>query len=193
MPRLTDRSAEAEQARRHPTAERQRAAAVSDQVTVRPVQDPDQAWVITTLESVWGSAFVARRGELLDASSFGGFVADERGQRLGLAIVVPRGPEYEVLSLSTTTPGRGVGRALLERCFADAEARGCRRVWLTTTNDNLAAFAFYQRLGMDLCALHRNAVEDARRLKPSIPSHGTEGIPIKHELEFERLLPRRPL
>jgi ribosomal protein S18 acetylase RimI-like enzyme len=156
---------------------------------VRQVLDTDRAWVIATLESVWGSVFVARRGQLVDASSFGGFVAARLTQLLGLAIVVPRAAEYEVLSVSTTTPGRGVGRALLERCFADAEARGCRRVWLTTTNDNLAAFAFYQRLGMDLCALHRNAVEDARRLKPSIPTHGTDGIPIRHELEFEWLLP----
>jgi len=36
-----------------------------------------------------------------------------------------------------------VGRALLEHCFVDADARGCSRMWLTTTNDNLAAFAFY--------------------------------------------------
>jgi ribosomal protein S18 acetylase RimI-like enzyme len=159
------------------------------EITVRPVQDEDRPWITTTLESMWGSVFVARRGELVDASSFEGFIAERLGQRLGLVIVVPRDTEYEVLSLSTTKRGRGVGRALLERCFADAGARGCRRIWLTTTNDNLAAFAFYQHLGMDLCALHRNAIEDARRLKPSIPTHGTDGIPIKHELEFERLLP----
>lgn len=76
----------------------------------------------------------------------------------------------------------------MQRCFDDAQARRCRRVWLTTTNDNLAAIAFYQQVGMDLCALHRDAVATARRLKPSIPSHAENGIPIRHELEFERIL-----
>jgi ribosomal protein S18 acetylase RimI-like enzyme len=161
---------------------------VSDGFLVRKIGDTDRPWVSATLESAWGSVFVARRGELLDASSFGGFIAEGHDERLGLAIVVPRDSEYEVLSLSTTARGRGVGRALLEYCFADADARGCRRVWLTTTNDNVAAIAFYQRVGMDMCALYRNAVDAARKLKPSIPTYGTDGIPMRHELEFERVL-----
>jgi ribosomal protein S18 acetylase RimI-like enzyme len=163
---------------------------VNGEIVVRPVGDRDRAWAREALESVWGSVLVARRGELLDASSFPGFVAERLAQRAGLAVVVPRGSEYEVLSLWTSVRRRGVGRALLEHCFADADARGCSRVWLTTTNDNLAAFAFYQHLGMDLCALHRNAVDAARRLKPSIPTRGTDGIPIRHELEFERVVAR---
>ncbi len=43
----------------------------------------------------------------------------------------------------------------MECCFAEARATGCRRVWLVTTNNNIAAIAFYQRVGMDLRALHR--------------------------------------
>jgi ribosomal protein S18 acetylase RimI-like enzyme len=152
------------------------------------VRDTDQWWVNDTLRSLWGSVLVARHGELLDASVYPGFVAERQGQQLGLAVVLPRGAEYEVLSLSTTLPGRGVGRGLMQRCFDDAQARRCRRVWLTTTNDNLAAIAFYQQVGMNLCALHRDAVATARRLKPSIPCHAENGIPIRHALEFERIL-----
>jgi GNAT superfamily N-acetyltransferase len=62
--------------------------------------------------------------------------SERLAQQVGLAVVVPRGSEYEVLSLWTSVRRRGVGRALLEHSFADA--RGCSRVWLTTTNDNLA-------------------------------------------------------
>jgi len=69
-----------------------------------------------------------------------------------------------------------------------ARAAGCRRLWLITTNDNLRALGFYQRLGLDLCALHRDAVAVARRLKPGIPLTGRAGIPIRHELEFELLV-----
>jgi RimJ/RimL family protein N-acetyltransferase len=67
---------------------------------------------------------------------------------------------------------------------------GVGRVWLITTNDNTAALRFYQRLGFDLVALHRDAVDAARSIKPSIPLVGNDGIPIRHELELELRLTR---
>jgi len=120
-----------------------------------------------------------------------GLVAEVDGTRVGLAVVAVRGEECEVVSLSTSREGAGVGRALLQACVEDARSRGCRRVWLTTTNNNVRAFAFYQRFGMDLCAFHRHGVDASRRVKPSIPSHDPSGIPIVHELEFELVIRRR--
>ena len=39
---------------------------------------------------------------------------------------------------------------------------------------------------MDLVAFRRGAVDDTRRrLKPSIPERGADGVPIAHELELE--------
>lgn len=98
------------------------------------------------------------------------------------------GTAYEVVAIGTTEPRRGIGRALMGRCVAEARARGCRRVWLVTTNNNLAAIGFYQRLGMDLCALHRHAVHVSRKLKPTIPVRDATRVRIDHELEFELLL-----
>jgi GNAT superfamily N-acetyltransferase len=66
-----------------------------------------------------------------------------------------------------------------------ARAAGCRRLWLITTNDNLPALRFYQKRGFVLVRLHRGAVAGSRRLKPEIPLTGSEGIPIRDELELE--------
>jgi|GEM_PF-5166799 len=49
-------------------------------------------------------------------------------------------------------------------------------------------FSFYQKRGFDLKEIHRNAVEAARKIKPSIPLFSEDGVPIKHEIEFEKLL-----
>ena len=137
---------------------------------------------------VWGSVMVARKGELLDATTFPGFVAISDGDRVGLALFCVRGEEFEVLSVWAAISGVGVGRALMQRCFDDARVRGCRRVWLTTTNNNVRAISFYQRLGMNMCAFHRDGVAAARSLKPSIPLRDEFGVGIDHELEFELLL-----
>lgn len=55
---------------------------------------------------------------------------------------------------------------------------------MTTTNDNLHALRFYQKRGFDLFALHRFAVDRARKQKPQIPLFGNDNIPIRHEIEL---------
>ncbi len=35
--------------------------------------------------------------------------------------------------------------------------------------------------------MHRDAITEARKLKPEIPLLGYDDIPIRHELEFELL------
>ena len=135
---------------------------------------------------------VARLGELVDPTRLPGFVACSDGHRVGLLSYAIRGQECEVVTIRSLLEGHGVGRALLDAVRDAAIDAGCRRLWLITTNNNLRALEVYQRWGMDIVALHRHAVSDARsRLKPSIPARDAKGIPIAHELELElRLEPR---
>ena len=94
----------------------------------------------------------------------------------------------EIVSIDSTHPGRGVGTALIEAVKKEARRQGCRRLWLITTNDNLNALRFYQKRGFALVAVHRNAIEISRRLKPEIPLTGHDGIPLRDEIELETLL-----
>jgi ribosomal protein S18 acetylase RimI-like enzyme len=160
------------------------------EIVVRARAPADDAWVVSSLEREWGSVLAARRGELVDASALPGYVAEVDGQPVGLATIAVRGAEAEVVSIATSLPRRGVGRALLVRCVEHARSVGCRRLWLTTTNNNIAAIAFYQQVGLDLCAFHRGAVARSRVLKPVIPLRDAAGLPIDHELEFEIRLDR---
>ncbi|WP_019535339.1 GNAT family N-acetyltransferase [Paenibacillus ginsengihumi] len=101
------------------------------------------------------------------------------------------GDECEIVSLESRVENRGIGTRLIESVKERAEAAGCRKIWLITSNDNIRAIRFYQKRGFDLVAVHRDAITEARKRKPSIPLFGCEGIPIRHELEFElRLVPR---
>jgi DNA-3-methyladenine glycosylase I len=117
-----------------------------------------------------------------------GFVAEQSGQRVGLVTYQVSGDASEIVTLDSSRPGIGVGTALIEAVKEAARAAGCRRLWLVTTNDNLEALRFYQQRGFVLVAVHRNAVEAARRLKPEIPRVGAHGIPLRDEIELELLL-----
>jgi GNAT superfamily N-acetyltransferase len=104
---------------------------------------------------------------------------------VGLATFRLEGDECELVSLDALAQWRGIGSALLAAVAEEATARGSRRLWLITTNDNIDAIRFYLRRGLRLVAVHLAAIDEARKLKPSIPLVGENGIPIHDELEFE--------
>ena len=154
---------------------------------VRPLRDDERPWLAATLGELWGGTVVSR-GVVREPATLPALVCLESGEPAGLATYEVRGEECELVTIDAFTPSRGVGTALLAAVTRIARERGCRRLWLITTNDNLRALRFYQRRGMVLAALHRDALAESRRLKPSIPETGEDGIPLRDELELELLL-----
>ena len=104
---------------------------------------------------------------------------------MGLVTFAPRADGIEVVTLQAVTEGRGIGRSLMDRVHTHAIEMDAPRVWLITTNDNIRAFTFYQRWGMDLVRVVHDGVSVSRRLKPSIPELGSNGIARRHEMVFE--------
>lgn len=157
-------------------------------VRVRPLAPEDRSWTARALERVWGSTTVARKGQLVDARALDGFVALTGDEPVGLVTYAMRGDEFEIVTIHAEREGLGIGRALLKAARRRAQELGAKRMWLITTNNNIRAFGFYQRWGMDLVALHVDGVTRSRELKPAIPAVDPAGIPIRHELEFELTL-----
>ena len=149
--------------------------------TIEPFGPADHAWAAALLTKDFGEPAVVARGVLRDPLTLPGFVARIDGAPVGLVTYQVEEDECELVTIN----GPGVGAALLYAAVGQARLLGCRRIWLVTTNDNVRALRFYQRHGWDLVALHRDAVTHGRRLKPSIPELGMDGIPIRHELELE--------
>ena len=57
-----------------------------------------------------------------------------------------------------------------------------------TTNNNVSAMGFYEKLGWRRTAVYRGAVDEARAMKPEIPMTDTEGVSIIDEIEYELLV-----
>lgn len=154
-------------------------------IVVREPSDGERGWIEAFLTRSWGSTTVVSRGQAHDASALPALLAVQGEEIVGLATFRLADRECELVTLDSLAEGQGIGSGLLAGVAQEAGRRGCGRLWLITTNDNLNAIRFYQRRGMRLAALHRGAVDDARRIKPSIPLIGEHGIPIHDELEFE--------
>lgn len=155
---------------------------------LRALTEADRPWLSQFWREQWGDEIMVAHGEVFRVADLPGYVAEQGDQTVGLVTYQMRGREVEVLSLDSLLPGQGIGRALLGAVVHAARSAGCQRLTLITTNDNLAALRFYQRLGLRLCALRPGAVEQSRKIKPSIPLVGNDGIPIRDELELELAL-----
>jgi DNA-3-methyladenine glycosylase I len=158
-----------------------------DRFVVAPVQDSDRPWVVAFLNEHWGGTQIISRERVHQADGLAAFVAVRDGQPVGLVTYHVEGTSCEIVSIDSLVEGIGIGAALIEAVKAAVAGR-CSRLWLITTNDNLPALRFYQKRGFCLVAVHPGAMDAARRLKPSIPLVGRDGIPLRDEIELEMAL-----
>lgn len=157
-------------------------------ITIRPITEQDRAWVLDIFVKHWGRDIMVNRGITHYAAHLPGFVAERNGERVGLVTYDVRDGKCEIVSLNSLRQGQGIGGMLIDAMKDLARQRQCKRLWLTTTNDNLNALRFYQKRGFALVAVHHDAITEARQLKPEIPLIGYDGIPVRDELELEMIV-----
>lgn len=161
---------------------------IATELAVRPLTQGERRQLRQFLTREWGSAQIVSRGQVHDAAQAEALGAFRRRRMLGLVTYVTAGGECEVLTLNALEQRRGIGGALLKAVAVEAKAAGCWRLWLITSNDNRGAIAFYESQGLRLVAVHSGALDESRRLKPSIPEFTPDGTRISDEFEFELLL-----
>jgi ribosomal protein S18 acetylase RimI-like enzyme len=152
---------------------------------MRPLADADREWVERLIVERWGEPIVVGRGRVWTPVELPGFAAFEDDRCVGLLTYEIEGDALEIVTIDALVEGQGIGTALLRAAEEVARAQGCRRLRLVTTNNNLRALLFYQRAGFRLVALVPGAVEESRKLKPSIPELDAAGLPIRDELHLE--------
>jgi ribosomal protein S18 acetylase RimI-like enzyme len=155
---------------------------------IRPLNKGDRDWTVRFLEEHWHSTKIVTRGRIHYADELPGFIAVQEDEPVGLVTYRVDGDDCEIVTMNSLVGGVGIGSALLDAVKDIAASAKCKRLWLITTNDNMAALRFYQKWGFSLVAVHRDALEQLRRLKPEIPLVGIDGIPLRDEIELELLL-----
>jgi len=171
--------------------------------TIRPLERADREWVAHFLDERWGTTQIVSRGKAVYGHLLPGFIAErtpaeaQEGaaegeavapENVGLITVHIGDKECEITTLDSLDESIGVGSALVEAVENWAQEAGIPRLWLVTTNDNLDALKFWQKRGYELVSVHRNAIADARRIKPQIPITGLNGITIRDEIELEKII-----
>ncbi len=153
---------------------------------IRPAREEDRDWILELLRDRWEDETVVAHGTVYRPLELDGLVAMQGDEVAGLATYVIEKGSCEIVTIDALVEGRGVGSSLVEAVYERAHRAGCSRLWLITTNDNERAQAFYDKRGFRVAAVREGAVNESRKLKPSIPIVGRGGIAITDEIEFER-------
>jgi len=136
----------------------------------------------------WGDEFVIAHGVIYRPDTLDGFVTLDGDEWVGEVTYTLTGDDCEIVSIDSLREGQGIGTQLLKQAVEQARKKDCKRIFLITTNDNLNALGFYQKRGFELVAIHRRAVNESRKIKPSIPFVGMNNIPLRDEIELELVL-----
>jgi GNAT superfamily N-acetyltransferase len=153
--------------------------------SIRPIEPGDYTAISSIVEKTWHTTSIITRGKLYHISSLEGFLAEDASGIIGVLLYRIADSECEIILLESLKENMGVGTGLLKEVIAHAKKEGCKRIWLITTNDNTSAMHFYQRRGFIFAAIHINAMQISRQMKPQIPLTGIDGIPLRDEIEME--------
>ncbi|WP_303985545.1 GNAT family N-acetyltransferase [Niallia circulans] len=152
-------------------------------MNITAITETNREKVKLFFQSHWGSPEMVLSTGIYDCSALDGFIAwNKEGEMIGLITYILRDTECEIISLDSIEEGRGVGTKLLHTVEQTAKQAPCDQVKIITTNDNLLALKFYQKRGYCLAELLKDAVKEARKIKPEIPFLGNDGIPIRDEV-----------
>lgn len=154
-------------------------------IKIRKINSSDLEWIRNLFINNWGSDFIVSRGKIQKPENLEGIIAEENGEKVGLATVDIDNNEMELVTIDSLKPGKGIGTALVGEIVSLAKEKKVKRLWLITTNDNLNALKFYQQNSFRLVRIYQDAIAESRKLKPQIPEKGENGIPIRDEIELE--------
>ena len=157
-------------------------------VTIRSISPADINWISDFYKNRWNSTRVVSKGVLHEVPNLPGLIALKSGLRVGLLTSHIKDREFEIVTLDSLDTYIGIGSRLITTAVEAALNSSCKRIWLITTNDNLPALRFFQKRGFQIAAVHRNALEVSRKLKPEIPQVGLYEIPLRDEIELEIVL-----
>jgi GNAT superfamily N-acetyltransferase len=152
---------------------------------IRSVDDGLREKIQPLIDKAWGAPFLAINGKLWGSRTMPGFAAVSGDEILGYLLYELHDGVCEIMVLESIAQNIGIATALIEEVKQFAKSKGVSRIIVQTSNDNSHAFRFYHRRGFTIREIRLGAMDAARKLKPSIPLIGEDGIPLRDEIEFE--------
>ena len=157
-------------------------------IRIRKINKKDKKWIAKFIRENWGSEKIVAHRKIFYPHDLPGFVAYTGKKVSGLITYDIKNNNLEIVTMNAVVRGKGIGTVLLKAIERTAHRLKCKKIRLITTNDNIDALGFYQKRGFVIAKIHKNALEFSRKIKPEIPLVGNYNIPLRDEIELEKIL-----
>ncbi|HEX9092518.1 MAG TPA: GNAT family N-acetyltransferase [Coriobacteriia bacterium] len=166
------------------TCERHRPHEEPPVFAVRDATAADRHAIELICDRVWGETELDSFGATFDVLEGTNLIAEADGALAGLVSLALHQGEQAIVMLSVYPEfqGAGIGTALVREAIARTAATGLQVIKVATTNDDIPAFYFYQRMGFVIYEIDRGTVVDHHGAVLS----GFAGIPIRDEIRLHR-------
>ena len=156
---------------------------MEEQLEAADVEFIDEQW-----RRLWGLPVVSLERQYQPTDVEGLVCRDDGGAPQGLVTWHVDGDRAEIVTVDAFEQGRHVGSRLLNGAEEELRRQGAKWATIMTTNDNLRALAFYVRHGYRIVAVHLDAMERVRQIKPAVPETGQDGLPLRDVIELAKEL-----
>jgi ribosomal protein S18 acetylase RimI-like enzyme len=152
------------------------------------IKKSDRNQVSKILKEHWSSTRMVSRGILLQIDQHPGFLAEKEGKIIGLINYKIGAGECEITHLLSLEERQGIGSALIQRVENIARDKECKKVVISTTNNNEHALEFYKKHGYFVADVNENIMDEYRKIKPEIPETDENNVMIRDEYILEKIL-----
>lgn len=132
----------------------------------------------------WYGSIMIIKGERVDITTEDGYCIIDKNSVVAVVTYRLKNNICEITLLYTVKQRCGIGKKLVHEVTKTVRNKGGDTVMVVTTNDNIEAIAFYQKMGFDIVNIYRNSMDYVRKMRPTVPIMGENNIPLRHEIEF---------
>ena len=148
------------------------------------ITDDNRKIVAQFIIDNWYDSIMVIKGERVDVTTEDGYCIINENSVEAVVTYRLKNNICEITLLHTVKQRCGIGKMLMHEVIETAKSEGADTVTVVTTNDNIGAIAFYQKIGFDIVNIYRNSMDYVRKIKPTVPIMGENGSPLRHEIEF---------
>lgn len=155
-------------------------------IVLRRAYDQEREEVLEICRYFWDETEFHCFGQAFDVSQCVNLLALVEGEIVGL-LSYKKQDDFQMIVLLNVYPefqGQGIGRMLVKEAVEQGRKQGCSAVKVATSNDDLPALCFYQKVGFRLNELQPGVVAEHHGAE----LNGFAGIPVRDELRLERAL-----
>jgi ribosomal protein S18 acetylase RimI-like enzyme len=155
-------------------------------IEIRAAREDDAGWIVGAARDVLGSEYQVHSQRQFVITDVDVLIAERSAEPIGFLAWELQDDTCETLAIACTRRGEGAGTALMAALHGLAARRGCKHAKVVTTDTNVGARRFYERLGYEVVAIRAGAVDECRRrYKPELPPDMHDEIEYRRSIAYD--------